>query len=56
MHRETVAATMRVNPGLLENPAAAAAAILYQYIRGQSQITENIRILREDRIWEIIPG
>ena len=36
--------------------AAAAAAILCQYIRGQSPTTEKRRILREDRIWTIIPG
>ena len=36
--------------------AAATAAILCQYIRGQSPTTEMKRILREDRIWTIIPG
>ena len=36
--------------------ATAAAAILSQYIRGQSPTTEKRRILREDRIWTKIPG
>ena len=36
--------------------AAAAAAIPCQYIRGQSPTTEKKRILREDRIWTLIPG
>ena len=36
--------------------AAAAAAILCQYIREQSPTTEKKRILREDRIWTMIPG
>ena len=36
--------------------AAAAAAILCQYIQGQRPTTEKKRILREDRIWTMIPG
>ena len=41
VHRETVAFTMWVNPQLPRKSAAAAAAILRQYIRGQSLIAEK---------------
>ena len=43
-------------PRKAEAAAAAAAAILCQYIRGQSPATEKKWILREDRIWTIIPA
>ena len=36
--------------------AAGAAAILCQYIRGQSPTTEKKRVLREGSIWTMISG
>ena len=56
VHRETVASTMRVNPGLLEKQQRRQQQSLRKYIRGQSPTTEKKRILREDRIWTIILG